>query len=273
MAKLQGLASAGFKEDMETLLQDFVKTNNIRFTKFAECWRQMKFSLIFCGMTSEFEIKEFLEDAFIMLCNEMLSTRDLPRRIGAFYMAYSLFEKQPTVPKIPYRLSPDFDKIISNLVLIADEMKHFDVVLLFERLINGNGFYYVATELPMGPVFMRSNVSNSKQYTIDIRAGKLKSWVVKQAEELGKVNSQYVDMKRQLNLQDELDMIKDDFYSTMVASVSSFYNDQTVPYVTVVKNEIKQEPMSDIEESNTVQEEVSIGERRRQLKRRAIKTN
>ena len=273
MSKLQGLASVGFREDMETLLQNFAKTDSLRFKKFAECWRQMKFSLIFCGMRTEFEIKEFLEDAFIMLCNEMLSTKDTSTRLGAFYMAYSLYEKQPTDPKIPFRLTHDINKIITDLVIFADESKHLDIVLLFERLHNGNGFYFVATELPMGPVFMRSNASNPKQSTIDIKAGKLKSLVVKTADEYSKVNAQYEDMKRELNVQDELVLANQDFCSTMVAAVSSFYNDQTIPYVTVVKREIKNEPASDGEESKPVQEEESIGERRRRLKRRAINTN
>lgn len=51
---------AGVRSDMELLLQKFIEAQppSVRFETFANFFREAKFSLIFCGRTSENELRE-----------------------------------------------------------------------------------------------------------------------------------------------------------------------------------------------------------------------
>jgi len=50
--------TAGVRADIEKLLQKFIDLPSVRFDHFAQCFKDMKFSLIFSGRSSENELRE-----------------------------------------------------------------------------------------------------------------------------------------------------------------------------------------------------------------------
>ena len=105
--------TSGFRQDMEELFSRFLtpeeedstengetdksKEISLRFTRFSHFWRQMDFSLVFRYRLQENDLREFIEETYLVVLPNVCSEYPFERRVSALYLLYSLFVKQPNV--------------------------------------------------------------------------------------------------------------------------------------------------------------------------------
>ncbi|XP_056632878.1 snRNA-activating protein complex subunit 1-like isoform X2 [Diorhabda sublineata] len=88
------LASA-FQADCEIFLDEFEKYQSFRFMDFQQVWHQQKFSFIFAGQVYALLLRDFCENCFYVVKKYIMFPRTLYTQIGAFYLLYSIYYKQP----------------------------------------------------------------------------------------------------------------------------------------------------------------------------------
>ncbi|KAH6927108.1 hypothetical protein HPB50_026890 [Hyalomma asiaticum] len=91
--------SAGFQVDMNTLFRKFTAEEIIRFAAFSKVWREMKFSLVFCGR-EERELRLFFEEIVPAVLQFWLPTSPFREKVFGLYMLYAVYALQPTFPRL-----------------------------------------------------------------------------------------------------------------------------------------------------------------------------
>ena len=94
----------GVDFDVQSLIKQtvaiFDETNTLRITHFTKVWHKMQFGLIFHGRQGFRELTEFTEDLFRIVKSYTLKHNDMGIRAAAIYLWYTLYFKQPTIPKV-----------------------------------------------------------------------------------------------------------------------------------------------------------------------------
>lgn len=136
------IASA-FQKDCEKLLISFESEDDLSFKIFAKTWRNMNFSLIFNGTELTEELKFFIESCFSTIQKYIIFCEKTAIRVGAFYMLYGVYFKQPAKHKIRIRCTVEIFKFISNLAEKMQEKGTYDVPYLLQKLKLDSAFKLV----------------------------------------------------------------------------------------------------------------------------------
>lgn len=100
--------AAGAAEDIEVVVGRtallFDEFGDLRFQRFVDVWKDVKFGLVFCGRQTFRETFELTEDLFelakLMAFGGGSGGTTASRSAAAMYLLYSLYFKQPTRPKV-----------------------------------------------------------------------------------------------------------------------------------------------------------------------------
>ncbi|XP_050097508.1 uncharacterized protein LOC126578706 [Anopheles aquasalis] len=87
--------SRGFREDCLHFLSNFASRESPYFETFCKEWRKANFQYVFCGWTSEVEKVEYTQEVLYIVKQCFLCSQRPLERIGALYLLYTLYMKQP----------------------------------------------------------------------------------------------------------------------------------------------------------------------------------
>ncbi|RWS31958.1 snRNA-activating protein complex subunit 1-like protein [Leptotrombidium deliense] len=188
--------SAGFRSDVATLFNAFLATESVRFEKFAEVWRLLKFSCIFKGRQNRNEMYEFIEDMFSITLAQLKSSGAIDRQIACLYLLYGLYNKQQIEPKVKIRVTLETLQCLRQLYDRCKSEKHIDAAFIWLKMLSQGAFAFVSDEQVYGPSFIRSaKVVGSDNSEASDLSNQLCFALLPQIDELSKVHFQYQQMK------------------------------------------------------------------------------
>ena len=136
--------TSGTYEDCSTLLANYEKNATVgkwEFSEFAKEWRAMRFELIFSGRQYMAELPDFCRSLFNIAKSFIFNPgNSTTRRIGAFFLCYGLYEKQPLKTKM--RLTLEELKMLWNLV---QSKENPEPLFIFSKMFMENAFHFCAT--------------------------------------------------------------------------------------------------------------------------------
>ncbi|KAJ8917231.1 hypothetical protein NQ315_002248 [Exocentrus adspersus] len=191
--------AAAFKIDCEEFLDDFEKLKSLRYQDFARVWQMKNFTFVFSGQNYAVLLREMCENYFYIVKKFLMSPRNVFTQIGALYMLYGLYYKQPLKSWVKIRLTLDEFKHITRLMEEIQRQGQYEPVYIFAKMRVDEAFLYTALQKPLGPEdrFVKSYEtyldytfnSSSKEDTLqkfheEIRDGDL-------VKDLGKTIGQY----------------------------------------------------------------------------------
>lgn len=143
--------SRGFREDCYDFLAEFTRHDSIEFRHFCYEWKRTNFQFVFFGRNTDVEMVAFVTEALAIVKKIFMNTRKPLEKIGAFYLLYALYFKQPP---------EHFCKI---RVTMADwaEFKRFaqeptfehhspEIAAIFWKMFIGDAFRFVQDEFEYG---------------------------------------------------------------------------------------------------------------------------
>ncbi|XP_055595420.1 snRNA-activating protein complex subunit 1 [Uranotaenia lowii] len=88
--------SRGFREDCYGLIHDFARNDSLDFRYFCQEWKKANFHLVFYGRNTDTELIEFINEGLLISKYIFLKAKKPLEKVGAFYLLYTLYFKQPT---------------------------------------------------------------------------------------------------------------------------------------------------------------------------------
>ncbi|XP_033103245.1 snRNA-activating protein complex subunit 1-like isoform X2 [Anneissia japonica] len=135
----------GIKTDCEILLNEFVKTENVRYEDFANIWHSMNFSFVYFGLKHQVDQRDFTEEAFEVASNFLMPPFTFQVRIGALYLLYGLYFTQIQNPKIKIHMSLNRWQELIGLHEDIHKQQHLDAEYVFLKLKVERAFMITAT--------------------------------------------------------------------------------------------------------------------------------
>ncbi|XP_037032954.1 snRNA-activating protein complex subunit 1 [Bradysia coprophila] len=139
----------GFLADTELLLNRFVKLNSARFECFCTEWIRMNFQYVFCGYMCVSEMVQFIEDAFIVVKRALLNAQSYFEKIGALYLMYAMYFKQPPKQYCKFRMTMSewmkMNQFYNEVCIFHDQAS-----LIFWKLLQHDAFRFVEAEYEYG---------------------------------------------------------------------------------------------------------------------------
>lgn len=142
---------SAFQVDCEIFLDEFEKYQSFSFTDFQKVWHQQKFSYIFAGQVYALLLRDFCENCFYVVKKYIMFPRTLYTQIGAFYLLYAIYYKQPLRTWVKIRLTLEEYQKLNELITEMSSIKQVDVCYIFSKMISERAFLYVAQRKPLGP--------------------------------------------------------------------------------------------------------------------------
>ncbi|XP_060534034.1 snRNA-activating protein complex subunit 1-like [Cylas formicarius] len=152
-----------FKFDCENFLEYFESLKSFHYTDFANLWQVRQFTYIYADQNYVTELTTLCEVAFSTV-KKYIVFRDNPYiKMGAFYLLYGLYYKQPIKGLVKIRLTLSEFKSIKELMYMAKSQNHFEPLYIFAKMKCDKAFLYVAHYKPLKP----SNNSKHSNTTFD----------------------------------------------------------------------------------------------------------
>lgn len=146
--------SAGFATDMNALKEKFASANSVCFKDFSRLWREMQFSLIFCGRKDVRESRLFVEEIVPIILRLWHPTCTYEEKVFALYMLYAVYATQPLVPKTKIRLRLSEWNQSEEILLRASEDQQLDVCYAIYRMRLEKCFHFVASLKRRSPIML-----------------------------------------------------------------------------------------------------------------------
>ena len=192
--------AAGFKEDLESLFNLYLTCSSVRFCDFVDCWKKMKFSLIFTCKLNQGEMKDFVEECFRITLKYFKEEREAEKKIAIVYFLYCFYSKQPLDPKIKIRLTLEEFKLFKDLNQLCLNNGHLDTCYMWCKLLSIGAFDFVARERLYGPSYIANTRRMASHETAESSGPSndktLLESLSKQVELLQKLDSHYSKMKK-----------------------------------------------------------------------------
>ncbi|KAG5895501.1 hypothetical protein JTB14_034817 [Gonioctena quinquepunctata] len=144
------LASA-FKVDCDELLDEFEKLQSFCYVDFAKIWNQNNFTYVFAGQSYVLLLREFCENCFFNVKKYIMFPRTLFTQIGALYLLYGLYYKQPLKGWVKIRLTLEEYQKINALIQEMKSRRELDSVYIFAKMKVEDAFLYVGLRKQLGP--------------------------------------------------------------------------------------------------------------------------
>ena len=140
-------SQSGIYEDCEKLLSNYeanATSGKWEFSEFAREWQAMHFELIFSGRQHMAELPDFCRTLFVVAKSFIFKNwSSTTRQVGALFLCYGLYEKQPL--KMKLRLTLDELKSVWALVSQVQQGGSLDPSYIFCKLLLDNAFHFCAT--------------------------------------------------------------------------------------------------------------------------------
>ncbi|KAL0267162.1 UNVERIFIED_CONTAM: hypothetical protein PYX00_009510 [Menopon gallinae] len=140
----------GVRLDVRTLLTNFEKTESVRFSDFCEEWKKMKFSFIFCARKTVVELLEFTEELLYIVKGYLEPPWSFHIRVGALYILYGLYFKQPIKEAVKIRFTLNEWKHLCDLIKQCKEAKHLDACFIHYKLYIQGAYVFTIISRPAG---------------------------------------------------------------------------------------------------------------------------
>ncbi|XP_059607351.1 uncharacterized protein LOC132255369 [Phlebotomus argentipes] len=145
------MEDSAFELDCKNLISDFVTEENYSFNGFCEQWTKHQFYYIFHGFSRTFELIEFTDIAIPVVKRLFAKAAHFREQLGAFYLLYSLYLKQPAKEFTKIRIRQSDWEILKAFVDKASLSEEFiQARLAFWKLVQINAFLFVATDEEYG---------------------------------------------------------------------------------------------------------------------------
>ncbi|CAD7088214.1 unnamed protein product [Hermetia illucens] len=159
--------------DCERLVETFANNETHEFEVFCKIWKKQFFQHMYSALLWNVEIIQMTEHIFkavsrIMFENESLRKRK-ERKIGALYLIYAVYFKQPTEQFVKFKVTLEKWKILKEFVeSLRNDPTTIQVRYIFHKLITVNAFRLVAMENDYGfeDLFNNAKVKNRKKHRL-----------------------------------------------------------------------------------------------------------
>ncbi|XP_077560025.1 snRNA-activating protein complex subunit 1-like isoform X1 [Haemaphysalis longicornis] len=227
MAKPLKKVTAGFQVDMNTLLARYSASKSVRFSEFAKCFREAKFSLIFCARKDPRELRLMVEEMVSVVLKLWAPTTTFPEKVFGLYMLYAIYTMQPLKPKAKLRLKLCHMSVMTQLLHKCEQEQHLDACYIINRLYMEKCFFYTASVRQMSPM-MTTEKEDDTDPAAEV-SGKTFSHVEmfgtmgSTLEQLSHIHDEYVKAKSSQQSSDsvrELTMISDNLFANFGRQIS-----------------------------------------------------
>uniref|UniRef100_U5EH85 Putative small nuclear rna activating complex snapc subunit snap43 n=1 Tax=Corethrella appendiculata TaxID=1370023 RepID=U5EH85_9DIPT len=141
--------SAGFEKDCFKLIDEFKKHKTAEFKYFCHEWKKMNFQFIFCGRQTDADLIEFTSEALLIAKHLFLKSSESPLdRIGALYILYAMYFKQPTFQFCKIRICMNEWIEIRKFLELNNHPDQ--VTLIVWKLFISDAFRFVENEMEYG---------------------------------------------------------------------------------------------------------------------------
>ncbi|GFW92499.1 snRNA-activating protein complex subunit 1 [Trichonephila clavipes] len=140
--------AAGFANDAEKLLLEFIKENSTEFSVFADKWKALNFAAVYLGR-QQVELQQFTQEIF-QITLKYLKSVSFYRRVGTIYLLYALFRNQILDPPIRIRVTLEQFKAFLEFQDIAEINDYKTLHYVIDFMIK-NAFDFVANGFLFGP--------------------------------------------------------------------------------------------------------------------------
>ncbi|XP_066255870.1 snRNA-activating protein complex subunit 1-like [Euwallacea similis] len=149
LSKFWKSLNIGLQMDVEDVLKQVDDLHSLNYIDFAKIWQAKQFTLIYANLYHVRLIKIFCEVAFNTIKKYLFSESFSYRQIGAFYLLYGMYYKQPIRKYTQIRLTlGEFENLKSTIKQMA-AMGQYDAVYIYSKMRCDEVFEYVATPKPL----------------------------------------------------------------------------------------------------------------------------
>ncbi|XP_037945047.1 snRNA-activating protein complex subunit 1 [Teleopsis dalmanni] len=150
---------AGIYQDCRSVIDQFVNNDDDSFTGFSKEWLKLKFYNIYYSQTSTTELLQtttaILQFTRRCICGEERWTSDEKKfqkqRVGALFLMYAVYFKQPTKEYVKIQLSIEtFTTIKMFIDAITETPVRNEVEYVFWKMVKCNAFRFCATDFLSG---------------------------------------------------------------------------------------------------------------------------
>lgn len=153
------MPATGFDVDKKKLFELFIEEGDLTFDSFTICWKKLKFSLVFCGLTTESAIRDFATQVYLILLNDLKSEDATNEwKVAAFYTLYAMYERQPGPTKTFIRMTRTDIGNVKKVLSFAKEKKVLEVEAIWNKLLNEDAIDFVYRIQPQGPFTIRKGI-------------------------------------------------------------------------------------------------------------------
>lgn len=125
---------------------------DFNFEKFMQCFEQMNFTYIFCGRKTENEAREFTDNIYEYILDNLSMYLQIEIRIFSMYLLYALWSIQHKLFsfEVNIRVDHSIHRNIQNLVDNCLKQNQFDVIVIYRKLFLSGAFVYCQEVDPKG---------------------------------------------------------------------------------------------------------------------------
>ncbi|KAJ8980812.1 hypothetical protein NQ317_000544 [Molorchus minor] len=136
--------AVAFKRDCEDFLEDYERMKSLNYDDFTKIWQSKKFTYVFADQKYALLLKDLTEQYFYNVKKYIMFPKNLYTQIGAFYLLYGLYYKQPLRGFVKIRLTLDEYKKILELIQTLKDIGQYQAVFIFAKMKAEEVFVYTA---------------------------------------------------------------------------------------------------------------------------------
>ncbi|XP_055694685.1 snRNA-activating protein complex subunit 1 [Lutzomyia longipalpis] len=145
------MEESAFETDCKALIGAFVAADNTSFQAFCSEWMNHKFYFVFHGFSRILDIVEFTDMCLPIAKLLFLRAEHFKERLGAFYLLYTLYFKQPAKEFTKIRMTQsDWHVMKVFYERISQSNDYIQANLIFWKLIQRNAYKYVGNDHEFG---------------------------------------------------------------------------------------------------------------------------
>ncbi|XP_055858337.1 uncharacterized protein LOC129920874 [Episyrphus balteatus] len=138
------------QKDCESIIESFIANENPRFESFVYQWKSTLFQSIYSGQSHTVEIIQST-NACIHYAKRILSSKSTLHKLGALFLLYAIYFKQPTDRFHKIDIDISAWKKLKEFVFSLDNSTYGDdAKCIFWELLKENAFKFVASDTYFG---------------------------------------------------------------------------------------------------------------------------
>ncbi|ERL90851.1 uncharacterized protein LOC109542132 isoform X1 [Dendroctonus ponderosae] len=138
-----------FSLDIENFISLWEKEKSMNYTDFATIWQNNNFTLIFAGQSYMKYLKLLCEITLSVVKNYLFSQENVYVQIGAFYLLYAFFYKQPIRKDVTIRLTLEEHRSLKRLLNKMLDQGQYDALYIYAKMKTDEAFDFVGQPSPL----------------------------------------------------------------------------------------------------------------------------